>query len=580
MNFCSALPRWVFAVLGILCMVFVFATISPVTLAQQQTAPPAQESAKAPTIADLPPLPLSPIEKAQKDGTALQLSLKDLTKLALQNNLDIAIQDTNEQISQEKIRQSYGDYDPSLTATVNLNTQKSAITNYTSTSKDGYNQNDTARWNFQFKQNVKTGGNFSVQWNSSRQNNNSTYQSFNPQYGGVLTLTFTQPLLKNLRIDSTRSNIKLVNLDLKNTDSQFKQKVTDTMANIQSQYWSLVAAIRDYDIKRNSLRLAQINLRDNRKKVEVGTLAPIDVTDAEATMSSREVELISSEETLLSQENALRALVSSDRTSEIWSKVIVPTDTPEFKEYKVNMEEAITTALQNRPELEQSQITVNRLDINKTLAKNNRKWQLDVTGTYGNTGTAGPQSYRIDPNTGKPVLDPNGNLIPNTPPEFVGGILTAYKNVFTEGYYNWQVAINLNIPLKNRNIDAQIAQYDIQKRQELMRRKQTEQSIQVDVRNAVQQLETRRNQVRSAEAGRRFSKERLDGEEKRFQAGLSQNYLVLQRQDEFARAEYTYLQAQINYKKSIITLQKAMYTLLESNDFEIAKGSSESPAFQ
>ena len=113
-----------------------------------------------------------------------------------------------------------------------------------------------------------------------------------------------------------------------------------------------------------------------------------------------------------------------------------------------------------------------------------------------------------------------------------------------------------------------------------MRRKQTEQTIQVDVRNAVQQLETRRNQVRSAEAGRRFSKERLDGEEKRFQAGLSQNYLVLQRQDEFARAEFTYLQALINYKKSIITLQKAMYTLLESNDFEVAKGSSESPVFK
>jgi outer membrane protein TolC len=298
-------------------------------------------------------------------------------------------------------------------------------------------------------------------------------------------------------------------------------------------------------------------------------------------MSSREVDLISSEETLLSQENALRALISSNRSSDIWSKVIVPTDTPEFKEYKVDPEEAITTALANRPELEQSQISVSRLDINKQVAKNNRKWQVDVTAQYGNAGTAGPQSYRVDPNTGIPVRDPiTGDLIPNTPPNFVGGIWTAYKNVFTEGFYNWQISANLSIPLRNRSVDAQIAQIDIQRRQELMRRKQTEQSIQVDVRNALQQLETRRNQVKSAEAGRRFSKERLDGEEKRFQAGLSQNYLVLQRQDEFARAEYTYLQAQINYKKSIITLQKAMYTLIESNDFEIAKESSENPVFK
>jgi outer membrane protein len=549
-------------------------------MAQQQAEPPAKDATGTSATADLPPLPLSPIEKAEKDGTALPLSMKDITKMALQNNLDIAIQDTNEQISQQKIVGSYGDYDPALNTTFTTSTNKSAITNYTNTSTAGFNKSDRLNWNIQFRQNVKTGGNFNVQWGSSRSFNNSTYQSFNPQYGGTLTLSYTQPLLRNLRLDSTRANIKLVNLDLKNTDSQFKQKVTDTVANIQSQYWSLVSAIRDYDIKRNSVRLAQINLRDNRRKVEVGTLAPIDVTDAEATMAQRQVDLISSEETLLSQENALRALVSTDRTSEIWNKVIVPTDTPDFKEYKVDMDEAITTALKNRPELEQSEITVTRLNINRKLAENNRKWQLDVTGQYGNSGTAGPQSYLINPNTGQPILDANGKQIPNTPEAFVGGIGTAYKNIFTEGYYNWQIQVTLNIPLRNRNVDAQIAQYDIQKRQELMRRKQTEQSIQVDVRNAVQQLETRRNQVKTAEEGRKFSQERLDGEVKRNDAGLSQNYLVLQRQNELAQAEYTYLQAQINYKKSIITLQKAMYTLLESNDFEIAKGSSNNPVFK
>src|SRR5208337_4648340 len=109
--------------------------------------------------------------------------------------------------------------------------------------------------------------------------------------------------------------IKLYNLDLKNTDSQFKQKVTETISNIQTQYWSLVSAIRDYDIKRQSMRLAQISLRDNRKKVEVGTLAPIDVIDSEADMAQREVDLIASEETVLNQENALRALISSNKNS-------------------------------------------------------------------------------------------------------------------------------------------------------------------------------------------------------------------------------------------------------------------------
>ena len=123
-------------------------------------------------------------------------------------------------------------------------------------------------------------------------------------------------------------------------------------------------------------------------------------------------------------------------------------------------------------------------------------------------------------------------------------------------------------------MDAQIAQQKIQRQQELMRRKQTEQSIQVDVRNAVQQLETRRKQVATAGASKRLSKERLEGEQKRVEAGLSQNYLVLERQQQLAQAELAEMQAIINYKRAVINLQKAMYTLLEANDFEIAKESS------
>jgi outer membrane protein TolC len=577
MNQSSGLPRWISAVSGILCMVLVFTAISPVTMAQQAAAQ-AQASAKPSTSADLPSLPLSPIEKAQKDGTAIPLSLKDITKLALQNNLDIAIQDTNEAMSQQRIRQTYGDYDPKLTGTLGLSSQKTAVTQITSQSSASFNKSETASWNFTFSQSVKTGGTIQATWNTQRLDNNSYVQSFNPQYSGTTSITFTQPLLKNLRIDSTRSNIKLYNLDLKNTDSQFKQKVTDTVSNIQTQYWSLVSAIRDYSIKRDSVQLARINLRDNRKKVEVGTLAPIDVTDAEATVAQREVDLISSEETLLSQENALRALVSSNRSSEIWKQVIVPTDTPEFKEYKVNLEDAINTALANRPEIEQSQISISKIDINRKLLDNNRKWQFDAIGSFGSQGVSGPQSYQKDL-YGNLILS-NGLPVSTTPESLVGGLGNSYKTIFTEGFINWSIRFQLSIPLRNRSLDAQIAQQDISKRQELMKRKQTEQTIQVDVRNAVQQIETRRNQVKTAEASRRFSQERLEGEQKRFEAGLSQNYLVLQRQNELASAEYTYLQAQINYKKSIITLQKAMYTLLESNDFEIAKGSSDKPAFK
>ena len=544
----------------------------------QEADSSSQEQAKQSETEGLPPLPESPVEIAEKNGTALRVSLMDLTKLALQYNLDIAIQDTNEELKRQAIFQQQGNYDPQLSASLGYNSRKNANTTQYDFSAESFNKSDTAQWNFTFNQPVKTGGTFQAQWNTNRRESNSNSAIFNPSYGSSFTLQFTQPLWRNFKIDSNRANIKLANLDLDTSDSQFRQKVTNTIANIQSNYWDLVSAIENYDIRRNSVRLAQINLRDNRKKVEVGTLAPIEVTDAEATVASREVDLIGAEETILRAENTLRSLISSNRNAEIWRQVIVPIERPDFEEYKVDVTTAIDTALKNRPELEQAEISLRQMDIQKRLVENNRKWQFDLTAQFGSSGTAGPQGCQKNNYTGECLTDENGNEILLTPPALVGGLGTSYKTMFTEGFTNWQVQFQVTIPLRNRSLDAQLAQQNIQRQQELMNIRKTEQSIQVEIRNALQTLETNRKQVETAGIARKLAEERLDGENKRFDAGLSQNYLVLQRQNELSSAQYSELQALIRYKQAIITLQEAMYTLLEANEFEIAKGSSNNVA--
>ena len=573
MKYGSASSKWI-SMLGIISLVFTLTIVpSPVIMAQEAAAD-SQEAAKTSANSDLPPLPLSPIEIAEKDGSALRMSLKDITKLALQYNLDIAIQDTNEEISQQKILQAQGDYDPKLTGTLGVQSRKTANQSTYQYSAAKYNQNDNATWNFSFQKTVKTGGTFQAQWNSSRQESNSTSNLFNPNYGATASVQFTQPLWRNLKIDSTRGNIKLVNLDLESTDSKFKQKVTETIANIQQQYWDLVSAIRDYDIKRSSVKLGQITLRDNKKKVDVGTLAPIAITEAQADLKSRELNLISSEEQILRQENTVRQLISNDRNSEIWSKVIIPTDQPDFVEYKVDLNTAIETALQKRPELAQYDIQLRQSDINLKMTQNSRKWQVNLIGQFGSQGTAGPQSYLLNNYTGEPQLDENGNKIPSIPPYLVGGLGHAYKTVFTEGFTTWQVSFQLDIPLRTRNLDSQYAQQKVQRQQTLMNRRSQEQNIQVEIRNAVQKLKTNRQQVEQAKMQQQLSKEQLDGEVKRYDAGLSENFRVLDRQNQLAMSENTYLVNLINYKKAIIALQKAMYTLLESNEFEIAKSSA------
>ncbi len=559
-----------FSILGILGLASAFGALGQ----DQPAAPTPQQPAASKVDQQLAPLPMSPIEIAEKNGTALRLSLKDLTKLALQNNLDIAISDTNEELYQQKIFQAYGPYDPAITAGLGVQSSKRANTNLSTKSvQDNFNKSDNAFWNFGFTQNLPTGGGITAEYNTQRNDTNQQFALFTPQYNASARVQFTQPLRRNFRTDQIRSNIKLVNLDVKTNDSQFKQKVVDTIARIQALYWDLVGTIRNYEIKRESVKLAQITLQNNRKKVEIGTLAPIGITEAQADMASREVEMIAAEEQINNVENNLRALISSDRNAEIWRQTVVPSETPDFKEYEVSLDTAIDTALQNRPELEQLAIKMEMADITYNLDSNLKKWQFDLVASFGSMGVAGPQAT-IDPLTGNPITCPGDSRC--IPSSLVGGPANAYKTLFTGGFTNWAVGFNVQIPLKNRSLEAQLAQVKIQKRQLLMNRKSVEQQVQVDIRNAVQKIGTNKKQVDTAKVARELAREQLEGEEKRFQAGLSENFRVLDRQRGLSNAQGVELQALIAYKKSIIDLQKAMYTLLEANDFQIAKTSSDS----
>jgi outer membrane protein TolC len=511
-------------------------------------------------------LPLSPVEQAEKDGTALRISLKDLTKLALQNNLDIAISDTNEEIYRKRVLQAYGPYDPEITASMGVQSNRRPNTNATNQSSEGdVNETTGAFWNFEFAQNLSTGGGIRASYSSNRSNTNQAFALFSPQYGTGLTVEFTHPLYRNRRIDQTRGTIRLANLDARLNDSQFRQTVSSTIAAIQALYWDLVGAIHGFEIRRDNVKLAQISFQNNSKSVEIGALPRISITEARAEMANREVDMIASRASILVAENNLRAVISPDRNAEIWQKVIVPTDIPEFVEYPVDRAQAIETALRNRPELEQFNLQLEQNSISRQMDLNQKKWQVDLVASLGTVGVAGPQS--IDPDTGLPLINP----------DLIGGIGKANLTLFTGGFINWFAGFDIRIPLRNRGLDAQLAQLQIQRQQLSMSRTNVEQKIAVQVRNAIEDLETNKQRVQTARVALQLAQEQLEGEELRFQAGMSQNWLVLQRQQFFANAKGVELQALIAYKRSIINVQNAMWTLLESNDFEVIKSVPREP---
>jgi outer membrane protein TolC len=263
------------------------------------------------------------------------------------------------------------------------------------------------------------------------------------------------PLRRNFRIDQNRGQIRIANLDLKINDSQFKKMIVDKIAEIQNQYWDLVGTIGNYDIARESYKLAQINLRNNTRKAELGSLPLINITESQANLAQKKGDLIIAEQKIYEAENRLLSLISKDRKSEIWTKTIVPTETPDFQDYKVNLETAIDKAIRQSPELEQIGLNMEIKEVNQKVAESARKWKIDLVTSFGTVGTAGPQSYYID------TL---GQRVALADPMYVGGIGNSNKMLFSGGVFNWSAKVQLGIPLSNKNDDAKIATISIEKR--------------------------------------------------------------------------------------------------------------------
>jgi len=564
MKECSAFPQRIFSVLSILCLVIAFTVmLSPIAVAQQ-AAPSEQQEAEQPLDDEgLEQLPLSPIEKAEKDGTAIYLSLADVTKLALQNNIDIAIADTNEESSRLSLVSAEAAYDPSLSFSLSTDSSKSSNTRLeTASSEATFTTSKSYSWSANYSQPVKTGGNVRATMSTSRRSSDEAFSLFNPSFSARASVTYSQPLWKNFLIDSNRAQLKIVKLDIEASDITFKQTVTSNISRIMQQYWALVSAIRDYDIQRNSMRLAMINLRDNRKRVEVGTQAPITIIQSEFQLAQRRQNLNSAEETIQSQMNSMRQYISNDPNNEIWSQVIVPTDTPEFQEYRMDLDTAIETAMRNSPEVQQSDLDLQKSDINLRMRRNDKKWGVDLSfsfGSNGSSGTPGGSGQNLD------LIDP----------DYIGGWGTSFDNLFSKGLINWSLQLSVDVPLRNRRAETSYANELISRKRTVLNRKKLEQQIVVEIRNAYQGLQTARMQVETAKLGKELAQEQLDGEEKRYDAGLTENYRVLEQQDALATAENTELRSLIRYKNAIITLQEAMNTLLEESDFEISKGASD-----
>jgi HAE1 family hydrophobic/amphiphilic exporter-1 len=534
-------------------------------------------------------------------GKIVKWSLKDAILAALDKNVDIQLEQENVRFTQYDLIAAQGFYDPTTTSTILYN--KSIIPNiarFTGADTDTINQ-DSLTYNFGANKYLERWGSFvSANFNNQRQISNTS--NLSTSYSPSLSFRVVQPLFKNFDIDQARRNIKVTKKQLALNDAQFRARVIQIVLAVEQAYWDLSLAIKNEGVRRESVQLAETFLNNTKRQVEVGTLAPIEVVSAATQLEQRRQDVFQAMNSVGIAENTLKNLTASGSTDEIWSSVIEPVERFDIKSISIPVADAVKVAHENRPEIRQLGLSdeINKIDID--YFRNQAKPQIDLIANYSTNGSAGTPDTNIGPNCGpgSRFPDPNnpgqqvcagiaptlvGNalvpgvvttpfnpaFVPDSPiaDQFIGGYGTALGNMFRNKYRTWSVGVQFSLPLRNRTAKAQLGRALESKRQIDLQTRQLMQLIEVEVRNAVQAVETAKMRIDAAEAATRYARQQLEGEEKKFAAGLQSTYFVLQRQNELSFAQISELQAKADYNKAIANLHRVMSTTLSNNSIEL-----------
>ena len=551
------------------------AALSPISalaqdgvVAQQQPTPqnpPAQNPITRP-IAGSPEVTNERV--GIRPGDERLLALQDAIAQALQNNLDIEQFRQSVRISEFNLFSLRGFYDYTSAADIGFRNSIIPSSSSLSGANSGTLTNKSLFYNFTtLKQFEQTGGNLFVEFDNSRARSSNIFASLNPVYNTTLTFTYTQPLLRNFSLDASRRSIQLAKKSLDLSDSQFRQRVIEIINQVQRAYWDLVFAILNEKIARDSVELARTQLDNNRKMVEAGTLAPIELRSTEAQFETAKGNVIVALQGITTAENALKILLLKDPDDKMWYSAITPSDQPVKAEVAFNLDESTRLALKNRPELDQMRLLTEQKEVDIKYFKNQLKPQLDFIGTYGSTGLAGAARDAV-------IIGDEG--APNVLDRFQGGAFRSLRNLFGQDFRTYQVGVRLSFPWNNRTAKANLGRSLAEQRQLDARQRQLVETVQVDVRNALQAVVAAKQRYEAAQAAELAAEAQLNGEQERYRAGLSTNFVVLERQTDLSQARGTAVRALTDYNKALADLQRVTGMTLTSNNVEISSKPTDS----
>ncbi len=520
----------------------------------------------------------------------IPLSLADAVRRALENNNDIEVSRDDVRLQETQVRSLLGIYDPVFAATPTFS--RSSTTGSAATNDFRVNSNFS-------KFLERGGGNYQVFFNNTRTENafaqaqvtsGSVTSGTSAIYSSQFGINYTQPLGRNFRIDNTRRQITIARRRLEQTDSDFMLRATDTITQTQRAYWDIVFALRNQQNQVANVNLAKENLRQVEARIEAGASAPLSRSEVATELANREGDLLVATQQVATAENALKQLILRDPLSVEWTQTFVPTDAPAFSPSPVNLDAAITDAMDNRFELRRLKLQkeINAEDIK--YFKDQTKPQIDLNTTFSLGGLSrsglnsafetnlltSPQDLLLFNSLNStrtalglgPIVNPT-LTIPPAPSYLFGGFNRSLANIFRSDAPNFSVGMTISFPLRNRTAKANLDGARIQQNQLDASTRRQEQAVIVEVRNAVQSVETSRQRVLTARIGRENAEIQLEGERKLFEAGRSTTFLLFQRENALTNARNAEIRAETDHNKAIADLQRATSTSLRANDIQI-----------
>ncbi len=455
--------------------------------------------------------------------------------------------------------------DPVFVTSVNLGHQTRPQTNTVTTGLTA-TVFDFAQHSYAIQKSWLTGTTSSFGWNNTSLTGNNPLNDINPSKSSNFQLQVSQRLLQGFGRAVNNRNIRIQKNNMKVTDLQFRLQVITTIAAVTNLYWDLVSFSEDVNVKQQALALAQKLFEDNKKQVEIGTLAPIEIVSAEAQVARRQQELLTSETVLLQQETIIKNALSRTGVSSpsVADARIVPTDKIQVPDVEPvqPVSDIYEMAVVERPDIQQTRINIENTKIGLQGSRSQLLPSLDVQANLQNNALAGTINDLLL--RGRPVPR-------NVDPFFVGGFGTALGQLFRRNFPDYSVGFQLNVPLRNRSAQADMIIDSLDLRQRELNQQRQLNQLRVDIQNALIAVRQARARYETALKEQKLQEQTLDAEQKKYALGASTVYFVIQYQRDLAQAQSNVVAALSNYAKSKVELERVTGQTIKVNEINIVE---------